>query len=360
MTADQRPHAGCETRTWYLDLLRILASFGVVFLHTSPFDLSACTVSSVQWKTATGLNILFRWCVPVFFMISGALYLSAHHAFSIRKLYRKSILRLAVSFAFWSALYAAAHCIIMGKGKWTFLNQFLRGHYHMWFIFSIFGLYLLTPLIRCITQSKKNTEYALVLGFIYTFLFPLIFSLILLFDFPHADVVRSFQSMVTQTTPLSGVSLLYYYILGHYLNEYVLKKPIRCIVYVSGAAGLVLTMILTFFHSESIGSTSAQYYDPSSATVMLTASAIFLLFRQAFAGVSFCGRPARMLLAISACSYGVYLVHPFVIEHVLPVFAADPAAMLAVKPLASLAVYAAALFIILLIRRIPLIGKLIA
>ena len=67
---------------------------------------------------------------------------------SIRELYGKSILRIITCFVFWSAFYGAFYCFMTGNGKWTFLNQFLRGHYHMWFMFVIIGLYWVTPLIR--------------------------------------------------------------------------------------------------------------------------------------------------------------------------------------------------------------------
>ena len=81
-----------------------------------------------------------RWAVPVFVMISGALFLPSERKVPLGRLYGKTILRVGTCFVFWSAFYAVVHCVIMGKGKWTFINQLLRGHYHMWYIFAIIAL----------------------------------------------------------------------------------------------------------------------------------------------------------------------------------------------------------------------------
>ena len=108
----------CDTeRIWSLDLLRILATFGIVVLHVSGLPAEYADVNELPWKIDISIRILFRWCVPVFFMISGALFLSGEREVSVARLYKKTILRIATCFLFWSAFYAAAHCVIMGKGK---------------------------------------------------------------------------------------------------------------------------------------------------------------------------------------------------------------------------------------------------
>ena len=193
-----------SSREWFLDFLRIAATYGIVMLHMSPLDTDIYGVETAPWKTFICMSILFRWCVPAFFMISGALFLSPRKTLNIKKLYAKTIFRMVCSFLFWSGLYAMAHCIIMDKGKWTFLNQWLRGHYHMWYVFVAIGLYILTPVLRGLTQSRKLTEYYLIIGFVFTYLLPRALSLLLLFNPPHADVIQSFQAAVSQINPLAG------------------------------------------------------------------------------------------------------------------------------------------------------------
>jgi len=342
-----------------MDLLRIIASFGIVYMHAQPFDVSALDMTGLTFRLLTGSSILFRWCVPVFFMISGALFLSPHHAFSIRKLFKKTIPHIAASYVFWSAVYAAAHCAVMGKGKWTFINQFLRGHYHMWFLLAIFALYLLTPLLRQITQSRTLTEYALGVGFIFLFLLPRTLSLIVMMNPPHADVVASLQYLVSQSSPLPGAQNLFYFMLGHYLHEYAPGRKASLAVYACGAAGIVLTLLLTFRFSEASGEISTHFYGTGSMTILAASAAVFLYFRRTFDRFEPQGPLRRAIASLSAGSFGVYLVHLFIIERTFPLLPSSSPALIPFIPVIALIMYAASMAAALLIRRIPVVGKMI-
>jgi len=346
-------------RQWYLDLLRILATYGIVVLHTSPLPAEHAGVDGLPWQIIITISILFRWCVPAFLMISGALFLSDRREFSTAKLYKKTIARIVTCFLFWSAFYAAAHCVIMGKGKWTFINQLLRGHYHMWYIFTILALYMLTPLLRRMTESRKLTEYFLTLGLVFTFLLPRLLGFIQLFAPPHADVIASMQSAAAQVNPLPGACALYYFVLGHYLSSYPLPKtPCRLLI-LAGALGCAMTALLTIWHSGLLGTPSGQFYDMSSITVLAMTVGVFLLFKHAFAQYVPGKRTQRVLLILSACSFGVYLVHPFFVERLQPALPPSPIILLLGTPVLSLGIYALALAVSLLLHRIPVLRNYI-
>lgn len=346
-------------RLWPLDLLRILATYGIVLLHTSPLPASCADVLGLPWRIAIAISCLFRWSVPAFFMISGALFLSPGRDVSARKLFCRTIPRVAASFLFWSAFYAVAHCIIMGKGKWTFLNQLLRGHYHMWFLFVILGLYMLTPLLRGMTGSKRLTEYFLALGFVFVFLLPRTLSFIQLLAPPHADVIASAQSAVAQLNPLSGAYALYYFVLGHYLCTYPIGRTPRRLLIAAGALGGCMTVALTLWHSARLGESSSQFFDMSSMTVLFMTVGMFLLFRHALARFRPGQRLGCMLTTLSACSFGVYLVHPFIIERLQPTLPPAPLAVLFGVPGLALGIYLLSLAVSFLLHRIPVLGRYI-
>lgn len=345
------------TRVWYLDILRIAAAFGIVVLHASPLGPQTPDVSSLEWRIVMSFSILFRWCVPVFLMISGSLFLAPQRRITTAQLYKKSVLRVAVSFLFWSGFYALVHCLLTGKGKWTFLNQLLRGHYHMWFLFTILALYMLTPIIRRMTESCEITRYFILLGFVFTFLLPRALSFASLFDIPHADVLRSAQSALAQLNPLGGLSSLYYYVLGHYLHAYPIKtKPRRCL-YGAGVAAYILTVEMTIRYSQQLGEPSGYFCDPASLTILCMAAAVFLFAKHAFSQTSFSGRSKRILLRLSASSFGVYLVHPFFIERLQITLPASPVYLIAGMPLLALLIYALSLCVSLILSRIPVLKK---
>lgn len=81
------------------DGLRILAAFAVVVLHTAaPLFLNS--YSSSDWAVVNMYESLVRWSVPVFFMISGALFLNKGKEVNIGRLYGKNIFRILFAYFF--------------------------------------------------------------------------------------------------------------------------------------------------------------------------------------------------------------------------------------------------------------------
>lgn len=75
-------------RIAYIDWLRSIACFAVVVLHVSGGQewFSAKEVS-FEWTIFNLYDSLVRWCVPIFIMISGALFLNPEKEIGIHKLY---------------------------------------------------------------------------------------------------------------------------------------------------------------------------------------------------------------------------------------------------------------------------------
>lgn len=59
----------------YLDLLRIISALAVIVIHLASDRLVFSTPNSFEWQSLNLLNSISRFCVPVFVMISGALFL---------------------------------------------------------------------------------------------------------------------------------------------------------------------------------------------------------------------------------------------------------------------------------------------
>ena len=71
-----------ETHDFNTDVMRLIASFFVVMIH----------LSSNNGAVGLMFNSISRFSVPVFVMISGALFLNRN--ISIKTLYKKYILRM--------------------------------------------------------------------------------------------------------------------------------------------------------------------------------------------------------------------------------------------------------------------------
>ena len=137
-------------RTYYFDYLRIVASFAVVLLHVAAQNWSTSDVNSFEWKVFNFFDGLVRWGVPVFVMISGALFLGKE--LDLKVLYRKYIFKMIIVFLFWSLLYALWDYFVTGSITTThsFVRRIFAGRRHLWFIPMIIGMYM----IRVMTKNE--------------------------------------------------------------------------------------------------------------------------------------------------------------------------------------------------------------
>ena len=297
------------------------------------------------------------WNVSAFFMLSGAFLLSPQKALSTRTLYRKNIARMVIAFVFWSTVYALTYCLLRGKGKWTFLNELFRGHYHMWFVFTLISLYAVVPLLRKITESKKATEYFLLFGFVFTYLVGRALNFALLFDGPHKDVIQSLQSAYAQTNPYRGLTAMYDFVLGYYLLAYPLPKAARRLLYAAGVLFCLLTILLTRWHSGVLQATSSVFTSNASLSVLVMAAALFVFFQNLRLNPG--AKARRALLTVSKCTLGVYLIHPLVLERLDIAYPFAAGALLASILSVSLLVFFVSLAVSAVMSRIPGLKKVV-
>ena len=131
-----------QTRIVYFDYLRLFAMFAVMVLHVAAQNWYLTPVDTFEWQTFNVFDSLMRWGVPVFVMISGALFLGKEH--QIKKIFKKNILRLVVALFFWSIIYALWQRFVTNEitSSEDFLIAVVNGHAHLWFIYMIIGLYI--------------------------------------------------------------------------------------------------------------------------------------------------------------------------------------------------------------------------
>ena len=354
MQAQSAPRAG---RVFSLDLLRVVAAFAVVCQHVNPLGRLGTDAAVSARLAANAVGCLFSFGVPLFFMISGALLLDPARPFSLRDLFHRRLSRLLASFFVWSALYALTHCLLYGKGKWTFLNQLIRGHYHMWFVFAIAALYLALPLLRPIAADRRTTEYLLCAGFLLSFLLPRGLALALSLPLPHRDVLESLQSALFQLNPYRSLSPVYYFFLGWRLHADPPKGRAAVLLSLAGAAGLAAALFLSSREIAISGSSVGGYTENTSLCVLFLSVSVFSFFSRRLRNASPSEKTARFVSAISGATYGVYLLHPFLIERLEPAFPPQPVTLALCIPAWGFFFFAVSSAVSLLLSRLPVVGK---
>ena len=122
-------------RIEFFDWLRILCCFLVIVIHNIPGKkLYSSLIHSYEWKIINFYYSLIIFAVPIFFMISGTLFLEKDISFGI--MLKKYIKIIYVKLLFWSFLYSLRGKIIYKYNYKKAFLIFLKGHYHLWLFIS--------------------------------------------------------------------------------------------------------------------------------------------------------------------------------------------------------------------------------
>jgi surface polysaccharide O-acyltransferase-like enzyme len=304
-----------KQRTTYFDYLRVIAIISVIVLHVAAQKWHDLSVRSIAWNICNFYDAITRWGVPIFVMISGSLFLSKE--VKIRSLYTKNIARLAVAYFIWSALYAivipVTEHLISGSAEislTSIIENVIGGHYHLWFIPMIIGLYMCVPIIKEIVISKSIMKYFLLLSFIFAFLIPQ--TVIIADDFIGgrftAGLIKAYSVIYGKMQLVLGYSS--YFVLGYYLNTIDLSPKKRSVIYVLGLISVIATVALSALVSWKTNSPNEDYFDCFRVNVLLMAIAVHTWFKYKKYP---CSKLNSFVSVLSKCSFGAYLVHVFVI-----------------------------------------------
>ena len=325
-----------KKRIIYLDYLRALAIIAVILFHIfKRVGFMAVPgysiMPSFSWWITDFLGTCCRCGVDIFLMLSGALSLGRD--WDIKSFLGKRIPRIVGPFLFWGILIAILVLLIpvvyprsliifndFGfthfepiTGAWTFL-WYLRecllgdnkwfGQY--WFFWMILGTYLIMPIFNRWLKgaSMKEVEYFLVL-----WLITCIFEKSVLWQFP----VR----LTYFAGPIGMVVAGYY--LRHTDREVFTSLRNSIIILL---IGMVSAMITSYFWSSP---NEIYYFSRYSLFVALESIGLFLVYRNIdtkkmdiFQNKD--GFLRKSSFTIAKYSYGIYLIHLFILLLLMIVF----------------------------------------
>lgn len=335
---------------YYFDWLRVFATIAVVTIHTVAGNVSSLqSGQEFSWLLGNFFETISRWSVPGFVMISGALLLKDQREISYGEFFKKRLSKVVIPFVGWSIIfyiygvYYGYFPFSIKEGISLFLNNEITSHF--WFFYMIVGIYLITPLLGVfVRNTKKNhIEYFLILWLyasiitkVSNFLFGIQFSLELFF-----------------VTDYVG-----YFLLGYYLNQFEIKKQWRMLSYLGLIVGLISTFFLTYFYTVSNGGQLHQFwYEYFSPNVLLCASGLFIFFRYNFNE----RRLPLIFSGINQASLGIYIFHYWLLNNYLwRVFPyLEEFHPIIGIPLKILITLILSTIITLVLKRIPLVNKLV-
>lgn len=259
-------------RKRYIDYLRVMSMLAVVMIHIcttamTDFDNGVGNMNGVLFSSVTHI---FRFAVPVFFMISGALLLNPKKEISLKKLlgyiwkYACVILIFCWAYAFIEIVFDN-HNIRPIYLFQSFANM-LQGKTwaHMWYMYSLLGVMLILPILRWtakLAKGKEITYLVIILGLFLSVL-------------PAVTNLTGFEIGVQ--FPIISV-YVFHMLLGHWVDTEVIHWKNGVNVAVIGGCCLVLIISSYFSVMEKVDiGFTAGYYSP---VMIVFAVALFMLIR---------------------------------------------------------------------------------
>lgn len=252
---------------------------------------------------------LIRFAVPCFIMITGCLLLNPKKDMTVDKIkiYLKRILLVLAIFGFTFA-FIEAFISINNKNLINIvlvaLSNLIQGNVwnHMWYLYCLIGLYILTPLLRKFVKdfSEKEVKFTLICLFILSCLIP---------------TINHIFKLNISTFYLEGLNYLFIYLCGYYITcTNIFKEKY---FYIGGLIGIVGFFICCYFNV---------YNSQMNVFMILEAMAIVKLFSTEKIKI----KPNKFINLISKYSFTIYLVHCFWINilykgfhlypNILPIF----------------------------------------
>ncbi len=343
-----------KQREIYAEWLRIVAAFSVVFQHTVSSAWYDAPVNSLDFFALNFMNSLARFGVGVFIMLSGAFMLSPEYSHPPKKIFTHNLPKILVVLIFWVVVYGVINTVAEGGTALDILSTpallFTDPATHLWFLYTLAGLYLITPALRVFTEhaSKNMVLYVICIFFVFGLAIPTVSHLVS--KFTDVDLYRNLG--IRGTTTYAG-----FYLAGFYLSKYGLGQKARHILYVMALVSWVLAFYYSTYVSVMTNKPNEYFFGNFQPTTFLEAAALFCLFRTRYAKQV---TTNPRLIRLSACMLGVYLVHPIFLKAFyglkLTLLGSYP---LLTAPVVAVVFFALSLAFVRGLRAIPWVKKII-
>ena len=279
------------------DTLLTLAFFLFICIHISgPSVARGMEDASFDASFWVGnlINAFSRIGVPLLVLISGRRLLGKSESF--HTFFQKGFSEVCIPLCFWSLFYLlykgiAAYTTQEGIDVNQLLLSLIQGRpfYHLWYLYMILGLYLITPVINLVLPHVEKASLTLI-G-----LFFIVFGSIL-----------TYYDVVYENKPFFLLWFIYY--LGYFILGYALRNtqiyPIHLLIlgYLTSSLCIALG---TYYTARP--ETPLYFYQYLSPYVVFGSLCVYKIFCQ----LSIKENP---LSQISYLSLGIFLVHGGVLD----------------------------------------------
>lgn len=359
-------------RKVYIEIIRILAIYFIVWNHTSAYAMPFQTGDIATYSfIMLCISAFCKVAVPLFFMISGALLIPKQESISV--LLKKRVFRIALAIVLFVAIQYAYYFFTAPEGSpqlgWT---AFIKDLYHgsasntyvvhapaVWFLYAYMGMLLVMPFLRLLADRMTKTHIMYLIGVscILGYVVPLAYT-ILTGDLPDDNGILMRSRFLT-----GARAYLIYVLLGYYLEHRIDIKRINrkhCCILAMAAICCTVLSCLSEFITVSCTQMTRFHEDitPFTGLLPIMSGAVYILIKKLYSRENRNTRHDKAIGYIGAATFTVFLVENILRDelHVLIKYLGSN--YLVFWGLALLAT-AGGLLIGLVLKRIPYINKLV-
>jgi len=268
------------------DLLRTLSMSLVIIIHVANVYCNDYgTISNSSFLGGVVFNVLARVCVPIFFMISGALLATR----KFDKKYWDRIKKIIILIAVWDIIYLIWEYFYLGITYDHFYRLLLEPfRNHLWFLYTLVVVYAVQPILGMLINKKSK-----VINGLFVFIWLLLCSL--------SVVVPSIASY------FSIFCFIGYFYVGRVLYDYFKDKSIKKITFpliIITIGCLVIDIIMSYNISVDKNMFYNVYFAYRNPLLVIASCSCFVLVFNYLPK-----KLNKIWLTFSSLSLGIYLLH---------------------------------------------------
>ena len=342
-----------QRRFFYISLLNVVSALAVVVLHTNGAFWHYR--GGHTWAVNNVIECVFYFAVPIFFMLTGATLFDYQKRYDTKTFFKRRFTKLLIPFIFWSIFGFIYYTTIRGNNLdlnfSNIFNAIVSGSYVgiFWFFPPLICIYLATPLIASIKENKKKKilKYIAIVGLLLNVCTPFLI-----------DLANRFLGTALKWPYTANIvsGYLLYSVIGYLLHNYKLTRNRRRFIYFLAIVGLFVHIIGTFVLSRKTGQIDPFFKGFLNIPCVLYSIGVFVFIRQLANSKNLVSYLKRPTLFLQKYTFAIYLTHSFVINEFKIVTGINPDSLIFVI-LAFLFTVPISVFITILIRKIPKIGK---
>lgn len=339
-----------KNRIIYIDILNILACLSVILMHCNG-DVHIYS-NTHSWSINLIAEVIGYWAVPVFIMITGATLMEYRKKYDTKTFFKKRIEKVVIPFIFW-AVAMLVWKMWIGEIRLTTLSvreiiniiMTNKEESVYYFMFVIIGIYLTLPALSVLSEEKYRKILWYIVGVIFVTegVLPVLFKVIGLEYNPDLNML------------FKGYTI--YVVLGYLLSKTKLDKKKRYILYALGILSCILRYSVTYYLSTKQGYKEELLFGYVQFHTILLACAVFEFIKNINWDKILKKEAAKNTISkIASCSFGVYLIHKIVMYYEINLLGIQGYKLYILGPILT---YAIALVITYILKKIPLVNKIV-